>query len=69
MKTMLNQKPKDILNRYNILLTKIDECDSFKAIDESLVNINLFNELYKDNELYFLLLITLKNKKNDFLKN
>lgn len=66
---MLNQKPKDILNRYNILLTKIAKCDSFEAIDESLVNINLFNELYKDNELYFLLLITLKNKKNDFLKN
>lgn len=66
---MLSQKPKDILNRYNILLTKIDECSSFEAIDEALVNINLFNELYKDNELYFLLLVSLKNKKVKLVKN
>lgn len=66
---MFEQKPRDIINKYNILIDKIDKCNTIEAIDDSLLNINLFNDLNNDYELYFLLLINLKNKKLKVIKN
>jgi hypothetical protein len=66
---MFDEKPKDILNRYNILIDKIDKCETIDSINESLLNINLFNDLYKDNDLYVSLLINLKNKKVKLIQN
>jgi hypothetical protein len=59
----MNGKPRDILINYQNLISDIENAKTLTTIDEILSNINLFFEIHKDSDLYFLLLIKLKKQK------
>jgi hypothetical protein len=59
----MNGKPRDILINYQNSLSGIENAKTLTTIDEILSNINLFFEIHKDSDLYFLLLIKLKKQK------
>jgi hypothetical protein len=59
----MNGKPRDILINYQNLISDIENAKTLTTIDEILSNINLFFEIHKDCDLYFLLLIKLKKQK------
>jgi hypothetical protein len=59
----MKDKPKDILIKYKNIISDIEKTKTLTTIDEILNNINLFFEIHKDIDLYFLLLIKLKKQK------